>query len=113
MGQVALTLNGRTYRLRCEDGEEERLLLLGNHIRAHMDRLTREFGQVGDDRLLAMVAIMITDELFEARDRLTKSEQLAPAPAAVPSRRSRAERSEEPRAPTPQLPAEPLKVEAG
>jgi cell division protein ZapA len=73
MGQVSVTLNGRTYRLRCEDGEEERLLALGNHVRAHMDRLGREFGQVGDDRLLAMTAILIADELFEARELLAQA----------------------------------------
>ncbi len=75
MGQVAITLNGRTYRLACQDGEEERLLALGNHVRSHVDRLTREFGQVGDDRLLAMVAILIADELFEAKAALAGADK--------------------------------------
>ncbi|KAB2849426.1 MAG: cell division protein ZapA [Hyphomicrobiaceae bacterium] len=79
LGQVAITLNGRTYRLACQDGEEERLLALGNHVRGHFDRLTREFGQVGDDRLLAMVAILITDELFEARAALNGADKSSSA----------------------------------
>jgi cell division protein ZapA len=87
LGQVAITLNGRTYRLACQDGEEERLLALGNHVRGHVDRLTREFGQVGDDRLLAMVAILIADELFEARSALAgadKGKAKAGPPAGEP-----------------------------
>ncbi len=68
MGEVTLRLNGRAYRLACEDGEEERLEDLGAHLRAHIDRLRAEFGQIGDDRMLVMAALMITDELFEARE---------------------------------------------
>jgi cell division protein ZapA len=68
MGQVSVTLNGRTYRLSCGDGEEARLLALSEHLRAHIDKLVAQLGQVGDDRLLVMAALMITDELFEARD---------------------------------------------
>lgn len=85
MGQVAITLNGRTYRLACQDGEEERLLALGNHVRGHVDRLTREFGQIGDDRLLAMVAILIADELFEAKAGLPSADKPKPKAAQPPA----------------------------
>ena len=68
MGQVAVTLNGRTYRLRCADGEEERLHELVDYVRAKLDGLSEKFGQVGNDRLLLLAAILITDELFDERD---------------------------------------------
>jgi cell division protein ZapA len=67
LGHVAVTLNRRTYRLQCGDGEEPRLVELGNHIRAKLDALTAEFGQVGDDRLLVLAALQVTDELWDAR----------------------------------------------
>jgi cell division protein ZapA len=70
MGQISVTLNGRTYRLRCGEGEEERLLELANHVSARVDGLAAEFGQVGDDRLLLMAALLITDELWDAREQL-------------------------------------------
>lgn len=69
MGQVAVTLNGRTYRMRCADGEEERLHMLVDHIRDKLASLTDQFGQAGNERLLLMAAILITDELFESRER--------------------------------------------
>jgi cell division protein ZapA len=70
MGHVTLTLNGRAYRLRCDDGEERRLVALADHVRGKVDALVAEFGQVGDDRLLLMAALLVADEYFEARERL-------------------------------------------
>ncbi len=65
MGHVTVTLNGRTYRLRCGDGEEQRLFALADHVRAKVDGLVREFGQVGEDRLLLMAALLVADEVFD------------------------------------------------
>ena len=73
MGQVTITLNGRSYRLRCGDGEEQRLLELAEHVDDRLASLVAEFGQVGDERLLLMTALMIADELFDARGALLAS----------------------------------------
>lgn len=70
MGQVTITLNGRSFRLRCGDGEEARLIALAEHVERKLAGLVAEFGQVGDERLLVMASIMITDELFDAREAL-------------------------------------------
>ena len=80
MGQVTVTLNGRTYRLRCENGEEQRLLALAEHVKGKIDWLVGEFGQIGDDRLLLMASLLVTDELFDTRDRVS-----APEPALAHS----------------------------
>lgn len=73
MGQVTARINGRTYRLNCADGQEERLSLVAEYLREKVEGLIAEFGQVGEDRLLAMAALMIADELFDARDELEKA----------------------------------------
>lgn len=70
MGQVTVTLNGRTYRLRCGEGEERRLVELATHVSERVEGLAAEFGQVGDDRLLLMAALLIADELWDTRERL-------------------------------------------
>jgi cell division protein ZapA len=67
MGQVTLTLNGRTYSIGCEDGEEERLRSVGAHVRDKLEGLVREFGQAGEARLFLLSALLIADELFDAR----------------------------------------------
>jgi cell division protein ZapA len=86
MGQVAITLNGRSYRLRCGDGEEQRLFALAEHVRAKLDDLTREFGQVGDDRLLLMAALLIADELFDLREDLVARPGTGPGALAARDR---------------------------
>lgn len=67
MAKVNLDINGRKYALGCEDGEEERLLFLGNKLNERIDTLARQFGQIGDLRLLVMASITLTDELEEMR----------------------------------------------
>ena len=68
MGQVTVSLNGRAYRLKCEDGDEPRLFALVEHVRARIDGLIGEFGQVGDDHLLLLAALLATDDLLTAQD---------------------------------------------
>ncbi|MGB2933321.1 MAG: cell division protein ZapA [Methyloceanibacter sp.] len=70
MGQVSVTLNGRTYRLECGEGEEAHLIALAEYLGSHVDTMKIKFGQVGDDRLILMASLMVTDELWEARRQL-------------------------------------------
>ncbi len=85
MGQIAVVLNGRTYRLACGDGQEDRLRALADHIKSKVDTLAIEFGQVGEDRLLLMAALLVTDELFDARERAAALTPKAPV-VLTPSR---------------------------
>jgi cell division protein ZapA len=91
VGHVAVTLNRRTYRLQCGDGEEPRLVDLADHIRTKLQILTSEFGQIGDDRLLVLAALQITDELWDAREQvaaltLALEQAQLTAPATPPRR---------------------------
>lgn len=74
MGQATITINGRTYRLKCGDGEEQRLLRLSDVVRKRVDNLAGEFSAAGDDRLLLMAALMLADELLDAQARLRSLE---------------------------------------
>ncbi len=68
MGQVAITVNGRSYRFDCGDGEEPRLQELAEYVKSRMETLSRENGNVGEERLLLMAALTIADELWDATD---------------------------------------------
>ena len=72
MGQVSLTLNGRTYRLACGAGDEVRLQELAAHLSERVDGVVRQFGQIGDDRMLLMASIMLADDYFETREELDR-----------------------------------------
>lgn len=70
MAEVTVTLNGRTYRLECGEGEESHLIALAGYLGSHVDTMTHKFGQVGDDRLILMASLMVTDELWETRRQM-------------------------------------------
>ena len=70
MGQVSVTLNGRTYRLECGEGEETHLITLAEYLGSHVDTMKRKFGQVGDDRLILMASLLVTDELWDLRRQM-------------------------------------------
>ena len=78
MGQVAITLNGRTYRLRCGEGEENRLIELAAMVRRNVEALATEYNNVADDRLLLMAALLIADELLDARALLDQATDATP-----------------------------------
>lgn len=67
MSQVTVNVNGRSYRFDCGDGEEARLHELATYVKERIDMLTREYGHVGAERLMLMAALLITDELWDAR----------------------------------------------
>ena len=83
MGQVTVNVNGRSYRFDCGDGEEARLKELAAYVKGRIEALVKEYGKVGDERLLLTAALLITDELMDARANLAAaSAQSASAAAA-------------------------------
>jgi cell division protein ZapA len=83
MGQVTICVNGRSYRFACGEGEEARISELSMYLSSKLRRLGQDFGRAGDDRLLVMAALMLADEVFEARAELANMT----APAAVNAQR--------------------------
>jgi cell division protein ZapA len=70
MPLVNVMVNGRAYTIACDDGEEDHLRELAAHVDAKVRELLESVGQVGDLRILLMAALLVTDEYFEARQRL-------------------------------------------
>jgi cell division protein ZapA len=68
MSQVSVTIDGRKYRLACNEGEEARLESLAGLIDDKIGEMRASFGEIGDQRLVIMAALTIADSLAEARD---------------------------------------------
>ncbi|WP_439573654.1 cell division protein ZapA [Phreatobacter sp.] len=75
MAHVSVTINGRQFRMACDDGQEGHLLKLADDINARIDQLKGSFGEIGDTRLTVMAAIMVADELVDVGRRLKTAEQ--------------------------------------
>ena len=86
MGQVSVVIGGRTYPLSCRDGDEPHLGALAAGIAAKADGLAAQLGQMSEARLLLMAALMIADELHEARAGHFGSAPPDPRLAALVSR---------------------------
>ncbi len=67
MADVAINFNGRSYRFACGDNEVQRLEEIAKYLTAKLEALTREHGNIGDERLMLMAALVVADELFDAR----------------------------------------------
>jgi len=70
MAQVNLEVNGRPYAVGCEDGQEPHLRELAKLFDQHVREVARDLGQLGDARLFLMGALLLADELSEAKARL-------------------------------------------
>lgn len=66
MATVEVTINGRSYPIACEDGQEDHLRQLAGYVDKRVQELVTALGQVGDLRLLVMASLLIADELSEA-----------------------------------------------
>lgn len=70
MGKVSLDINGRKYGMGCEDGEEDRLLRLGQKLDDRVNAMANQFGQIGDIRLMVMAGITLLDELEDMNNNI-------------------------------------------
>lgn len=67
MAQVTITINSREYAIACEDGQEVRILQLARMLDEKAKILNAASGQVNECMLLAMVGLLLADELSELK----------------------------------------------
>jgi cell division protein ZapA len=74
MSQVSVTINGRQFRMACEDGQEGHLMNLARELDTRIEGLRAKFGEIGDTRLTVMAALTIADSLAETGTRIKRLE---------------------------------------
>jgi len=75
MPEVNVEINGRRYRMACEDGQETHLLGLAERFNSHIEAFKGDFGEIGDNRLTVMAGIAVLDELAEAERKIALLKQ--------------------------------------
>jgi cell division protein ZapA len=75
LAQISVTINGKSFRMACDDGEEQRLEGLAARFDGWIGELKSAFGEIGDQRLTVMAGIMATDQLSELERKATRLEQ--------------------------------------
>ena len=75
MAQVNVTINGRQYRMGCDEGQEAHVTKLAQDIDDLIHRLRQTHGEIGDQRLTVMAALTVADELTESARRIRRLEE--------------------------------------
>ena len=70
MPEVNVEINGRKYRMACEEGQQQHLIGLAERFNTHVEGLKGAVGEIGDVRLTVMAGIAVVDELAEAERRI-------------------------------------------
>ena len=84
MAQVTITINHREYAISCEDGEEAHILKLSQLLDDRANSLTKALGPINENLLLAMVGLLVADELNEAKKAASSPTSAAePTPTVV------------------------------
>ena len=69
MSQISVTIDGKQFRMACEDGQERHLEALAGDLDRRVQEMRAAFGEIGDLRLTVMAALTLGDELIEERRR--------------------------------------------
>jgi cell division protein ZapA len=75
MPEVNVEIDGKKFRMACEEGQEQHLLTLAERFNRTVIGLKGSFGEIGDNRLVVMAGIAVLDELAEAEDRIEALKQ--------------------------------------
>ena len=65
MANVNIKFNHKDYLLSCEDGQEENLIELANHLNSKYTELNQNLGNIGENKLLLITAIKMVDDYFD------------------------------------------------
>jgi len=68
--EVNVEINGRKYRMACEEGQQGHLIGLARRFNAQVEGLKGAVGEIGDNRLTVMAGIAVLDELTEAERKI-------------------------------------------
>jgi len=67
LAQVTVKLNGYSYTVGCEDGQEQHLGLMAEQVEQRIDSIKALGGSSGEARLLVLATLLMADELHDMR----------------------------------------------
>jgi cell division protein ZapA len=90
VAEVTIYINGRSYDISCDNGQEGRIVDLAAYIDQRLQQVSRSGAAYNDAHLTVLTALVLADELFEAREQInaiprTPRATQAAAPVAAPA----------------------------
>jgi len=71
MAEVNLNINGKNYSMECDDGQEQRVIDLGDYVDAKMKQISDAGAASSDSHLFVLSNLMLADEIFELKSHLS------------------------------------------
>ena len=75
MANVSIKFNGKEFILSCDDGQEEHLQELAEHLNKKFVGLKTELGNIGENKLLLITSIKVMDEYFETKKKIEEKKK--------------------------------------
>ena len=75
MANVNVKFNNKDYLLSCDDGQEENLIELANHLDSKYSELRKNLGNIGENKLLLITAIKMIDDYFDLFKKIAPKHQ--------------------------------------
>ena len=69
---VEIKINNQSYKISCENGEQEHIQNLSQIINKEVEGLVASLGQIGDTRLLLMASLIIADRVYSKQNYSNK-----------------------------------------
>jgi len=85
MAEVTIYINGRSYDIACDNGQEGRIVDLAKYIDQRVQQISRSGSAYNDAHLTVLTSLVLADELFEAREAAAAAPRATARPAAQPA----------------------------
>jgi len=69
---VEININNQSYKISCENGEQDHIKKLSQIINEEVEGLVSSLGQIGDNRLLLMASLIIADRIYSKQNYSNK-----------------------------------------
>jgi len=70
MANVNINFIGKNYLLSCDEGQEENLKELADHLNKKFDELKLNLGNIGENKLLLISSIKVIDEYYDLMKKI-------------------------------------------
>lgn len=68
MSEVSIVLNGKSYEIGCDPGQEGRIVDLASYIDERLQSISRSGAAYNDGHLMVLTALVLADEIFELQE---------------------------------------------
>lgn len=90
MSEVTVYLNGRSYDIACDTGQEGRVADLATYVDQKLQKVSRGSGAYSEANLMVLTAIVLADEIYELKaqgaTKAPATSKAAASAAPVPSK---------------------------